>query len=476
MTSELQRVESEITEAERLLRDGHPDVSGLTMALRDWHIEKRLVTNEAYGTFLARKRQRAKPAGFKVSALNPKMHGFQKFQTAQSLERGKSAIWDDCGMGKTLMELEWAAHVCDRTGRPVLILAPLAVSLQTRNEGLKFDYDVKVCRDQADVQLGINITNYEILHKFDASTFAGIVLDESSILKSYTGATRNQIIESFVQTPYRLACTATPSPNDYMEIGNHAEFLGVMSRTAMLATFFNHDGGETSKWRLKGHAVKPFWEWVASWASIGRKPSDIDPSFSDAGYNLLPIRRHIHIVQTEAQEGMLFAVADESLSDRRESRRISVEKRVDLLAEMANGDKEQWLIWGDLNVETQMAAREILGCVEVAGGDTPEFKERTMLDFAQGKVRRLATKRTIGGFGMNWQNCSRMASLGMSDSWEQIYQGERRCWRYGQTKPVDSHFIVTDRDENVLKNIERKQRQADGMAAEMVEAMRRANE
>jgi hypothetical protein len=428
-----------------------------------------------YKAFLSRKRAAARPSGFKVETFNPRFRPFQKYAAGLSLERGKSALFLDCGMGKTFIQLDWSSHVASETNAPVLILAPLAVALQTREEGFKFGYEVTVCREQSDVNFGgINITNYEMLHKFDPSIFSGIVLDESSILKSYTGATRNQIIESFARTPYRLACTATPSPNDYMELGNHAEFLGVMSRTAMLATFFNHDGGETSKWRLKGHAVKPYWDWVSSWATMGRKPSDLGP-FSDEGYELLPLRRHVHILPTEAQEGVLFPVAAQSLHERREARRITVEKRVEYLAEMVNKTNDQWLIWGDLNAETELAAREIIGCVEVKGPDATEFKETTMLEFAKGKVKRLSTKRSIGGFGMNWQNCHLMGSLGMSDSWEQLYQGERRCWRYGQTHPVDSHMIVTDRDENVIKNIERKRNQAEEMNLEMVDAIRRRN-
>lgn len=428
----------------------------------------------AYRTFLDRKSQRAQPSGFKVKTFNHRMHAFQKHVAAQSLEAGKYANFLDCGMGKTFIQLEWSAHVANETTAPVIILAPLAVALQTQDEGRKFGYDVTVCREQADVNPGINITNYEMLHKFDPLAFSGVVLDESSILKSYTGATRNQIIESFARTPYRLACTATPSPNDYMELGNHAEFLGIMTRTAMLATFFNHDGGETSKWRLKGHAVKPFWDWVSTWSSVGRKPSDLG-NFSDDGYELLPLRRHIHIVSTEAQEGVLFPVAAQSLHERREARRITIEKRVALLADMVNVTPDQWLIFGDLNAETELAAQEIIGCWEVKGPDTTEFKETTMLDFAKGKVKRLATKRSIGGFGMNWQNCHLMGSLGMSDSWEQIFQGERRCWRYGQEFPVDSHFVVTDRDENVIKNIDRKRNQAEEMNSEMVDAVRRRN-
>jgi hypothetical protein len=428
-----------------------------------------------YAAFLSQKKQAAKPSGFKVSTFNRKMHPFQKHVAGRSLEAGKFANFLDCGMGKTFIQLEWGAHVANETNAPVLILAPLAVSLQTQAEGKKFGYDVTVCREQSDVNFsGINITNYEMLHKFDPKVFSGIVLDESSILKSYTGATRNQIIESFGRTPYRLASTATPSPNDYMELGNHAEFLGVMSRTGMLATFFNHDGGETSKWRLKGHAVKPFWDWVATWASVGRKPSDLG-DFSDDGYELLPIRRHIHTVETEAQEGVLFPVAAESMNERRGARRISIEKRVELLAGLVNPTDDQWLIWADLNAEAEAAAREIVQAVEVKGPDKTSHKEACMMDFATGALKRLVTKPKIAGFGMNWQRCHKMSFLGLSDSWESRYQAERRCWRYGQEHPVDVYIIVSDRDDNVIRNQQRKADQADEMASVMVDAVRRRN-
>ncbi len=426
-----------------------------------------------YQSFLESKRQRHQHSGFSVSQFNPSQMDFQKFVTGRSLEAGRFAIFGDCGTGKTIMQLEWGQKVYEHTNKPVLIFAPLAVSLQTKREGAKFGYDVTVCREQAHVKPGLNITNYEIANHFDPREFSGIVLDESSILKSFTGATRNYLIEAWGSVPYRLCCTATPSPNDYMELGNHSEFLGAMGRTGMLATFFNHDGGETSKWRLKGHAVKAYWDWVSTWSIVFRKPSDI--GFSDRGFDLQPIRRHIHIVNTTAQDGLLFPVAASSLTERRESRRISIKERVHVLADLVNGSKDQWLIWCDLNDESEAATDALLYAVEVKGADSDSHKEQALLGFAEGEVSRLVTKSKIAGFGMNFQRCSKMAHLGMSDSWESIYQDERRCWRYGQQNSVDSHFIVTDRDEKVIRNIDRKRAQADGMAGEMIAAMRRRN-
>jgi hypothetical protein len=424
-----------------------------------------------YARFLTAKRKAHTASGFPAISLHAELKDFQAYLVAWALRLGRAAIFSDCGTGKTFMQLEWARNVHLFTGRDVLILAPLAVSLQTQREGRRFDIPVTVCRSQADVRQGINITNYEMLHHFSAAAFAGIVLDESSILKSFTGKMRNSIIESFGGTPFRLACTATPSPNDYMELGNHSEFLGAASRTAMLATYFNHDGGETSKWRLKGHGVKRFWEWVASWAVMLRTPSNL--GFSDTGYILPPLRRHIHTVETHAQAGFLFPVEASDLSERRESRKVSLQERVRRCAQLVNASDAQWLVWGDLNVETEAAAKAITSAVEVAGAHSDEHKAATMLAFADRALRVMVTKGKIAGFGMNFQNCHNMARLGLSDSHELMYQEERRCWRFGQTHPVESHYFVSDRDSAVIRNIDRKRQQADVMSLEMTEAMKR---
>jgi hypothetical protein len=419
-----------------------------------------------YEKFIKSKASLHKGMPIKYGALNSNLYPFQKHLVEWALRLGRAAIFADCGLGKTLMQLSWAEQIPGN----VLIVAPLAVAEQTKREGQRFGIPVNICRTQDDVRQYINITNYEMIHHFDVSMFDAVVLDESSILKSFTGKIRTQLIEMFSRTKYRLACTASPSPNEHLEIGNHSEFLGVQSRTGMLATYFNHDGGETSKWRLKGHAEKPFWRWMASWAAMISKPSDL--GYSDDGYILPPITRHIHTVETEAQDDVLFPVEAISLSDRRDSRRVSIINRVERLAEMVNADTDQWLIWGELNAETDAAARLIRNSANVQRSDSNDYKLDMMLGFVDGNPHNLITKTKIGGHGMNWQHCHKMAFLGMSDSWESMYQAERRCWRFGQRHPVDSHIFVTDRDGAVIRNQERKQKQHVDMNIQMKEAMR----
>ena len=427
-----------------------------------------------YEAFIERKLQIHKPAGLDGHVdLSPYCKDFQSFIIRKKLKRGRGAIFADCGMGKTIMQLEWARVVADYTKKPVLILAPLAVSQQTCGEGRKFGVQVSIVAKQGDVSpSGTWITNYQKMHHFDMSQFGGVVLDESSSIKAFDGYTAKTLIDSCQVVPFRLACSATPAPNDFMEIGQQAEFLGVQSRTGMLATYFNHDGGETSKWKLKGHAVKAFWKWVASWAVMCNKPSDL--GFSDEGYVLPKLHRHIHTVDTHAQEGRLFAVEAESLSERRESRRMSISERVRRMAELVNADKEQWLVWGDLNDECDSAEDAIPDSVQVAGADTEANKESRMLGFSAGVHRVLVSKAKIAGWGMNWQNCANIVFLGQSDSWESTYQAERRCWRFGQKREVHSHTFVTDRDGAVMRNIERKRKQSEMMQLEMVEAVKNA--
>lgn len=464
--------------ADWLLEHGpdHPEAHLARLGLGDWVAEEVLLydyldmTKTTYAGFLERKRKCFNDSGFSPKSINRKLKDFQRHIVDWSIRGGRRAIFSDCGTGKTFMQLEWANAITQHTGDPVLILAPLAVSRQTQREGERWGIPVNIARRQDQISPGVNITNYEMLHAFDQRVFSGVVLDESSILKSYSGRIRNQIIDSFSATPYRLACTATPSPNDFMELGNHAEFLGAMTRTAMLATFFNHDGGETSKWKLKGHAVKPFWEWVASWAVMLRRPSDL--GFNDDGYELPALRRHYHIVNTEAQQGFLFPVDALDLSERRQSRRESLDERISRCADMVNGSTDQWLIWGDLNAETEAAAGAIPDAVEVAGKHHQDFKEEHMLGFALGRPRVLVSKPKIAGWGMNWQNCHNVVFMGLSDSYESRYQAVRRCWRFGQDHDVDEHIFVSDRDGAVIRNQERKQAQAEQMAESMIEAMK----
>jgi hypothetical protein len=298
-----------------------------------------------------------------------------------------------------------------------------------------------------------------------------VVLDESSILKNSSGKTRNNIIDSFKNTLYKLACTATPAPNDFMELGNHSEFLGVMSQTEMLATFFVHDGGETSKWRIKGHAEVKFWEWISSWACVMTNPRDL--GYDGSAYDLPNLNLYEHIVKSDNLENsngqsMLFAETKQTLNERRQARRDSLSGRVEKAAEIANSIKGQVLVWCDLNTESEELKQSIIGAVEVKGADTPEHKTNSMIGFSDGSVKCLVSKPSICGFGMNWQNCNNMIFVGLSDSFEAFYQAVRRCWRFGQTKEVSVHIVISDAEGAVKANIERKQADAKRMTAELV--------
>lgn len=427
-----------------------------------------------YNGFLESKRVTHKPCGFDVSAsdINGKLFEFQRDVTRWGLRKGKCAYFQDCGLGKTAQELEWSRHVNEFTGRPVLNIAPLAVSRQSQREGKKFGIPVSIARTQSEIQSGINITNYEMLEEFDAKAFGGLVLDESSILKG-DGPLRKRITEFAAQIPFRLAATATPAPNDHMELGNHAEFLGIMSKTEMLSTFFVHDGGETSKWRLKGHAEAEFWKWVASWAVMIRKPSDL--GYEDGAFELPPIEYHQHTVAAEWSADYLFPVEAQSLQERQQARRDSLEPRVNLCADLVNSSKEQWLVWCNLNQESEALARAIPDAVEVTGSDSTDHKEQSALAFIDGKIRVLDSKGSIFGFGMNFQNCHNCALVGLSDSWESVYQIVRRIWRFGQKKPCHVHVITGELEGAVVRNIQRKEKQAQEMAEAMLGHMSEIN-
>ena len=424
-----------------------------------------------YQEFLKRKATSDPATGLKeVPQLNPALFDFQRDITGWALRRGRAAVFADCGMGKTPMQLEWARHIPGN----VLILAPLAVAAQTVREGEKFGVTVRYARQQADVQPGVTIANYEMLEHFDASYFTGIVLDESSILKSYDGKTRTTIINTFKQTPFRLACTATPAPNDYMELGNHAEFLGVMSRVEMLSMFFVHDGGETQKWRLKGHAESEFWKWLASWAVCIRKPSDL--GYDDGDFTLPELVMHqITVKIDDPSDGFLFPVEASTLQERLRARRDTIAERIAHCATVVNGTDEPFLVWCNLNDESAGLKSAIAGAVEVKGADSNEHKEKAMMGFTAGDVRCLVTKPSIAGFGMNWQHCNNMAFVGLSDSYEQFYQAVRRCWRFGQKKPVNVYVITAETEGAVVANIKRKEADAMKMAENMVEHMKDLN-
>lgn len=419
-----------------------------------------------YAEFLAQKRRAHIATGLdEIPELSSHLFDWQKAVVAWALRKGRACLFEECGLGKTIQQLEWAAHVPG----DVLIVTPLAVAHQTQQEAERFGMAGRVSFDGS-LAGKVTITNYERLSKFDLAGLGGIVLDESSIIKSHDGATRNDIMERAASIPFRLACTATPAPNDHMELGNHAEFVGAMSRVEMLATFFTHDGGDTAKWRLKGHARGDFWKWVASWAMMLRSPADI--GFPDNGYRLPELRMHRHVVKTEIKpEGELFVVQAAGLAEQRQARRATMDARVAACAEIANSPG-QWLVWCELNDEGDALEAEIDGAVQVAGRHDDDTKAERMRGFTDGSVRVLVSKPSIAGFGMNWQHAHQMAFVGLSNSWEQYYQAIRREYRFGQNNPVDVHVVATDVEMAVLDNIERKQGQADVMMAEMVQYMR----
>lgn len=425
-----------------------------------------MIDSQDYEAFLARKVSRAAPVGFDIRPedLNPHLFPFQRPVTAWAVRRGRAALFLDTGLGKSVCFLDWGEQVIRKTLRPVLILAPLAVSHQIAREGQKFGIPVKVARHQDECGSGLNVTNYEKLPHFRPDAFGGLVCDESSCLKG-DGPLRESVTAFAREIPYRLAASATPAPNDTQEIVNHAEFLGIRSGKEVLAEFFTQDGNTTHKWRVKKWADKgPFWEWLASWAVAVQRPSDL--GFSDDGFLLPPLNLSQHTVEVDvvpAEQGALFAVEALTLKDQRAGRRQTLTDRVAVAADLATVDRS-FLVWCDLNAESEALAAAIPGAVEVKGADSPEHKERAMLGFADGSVRCLVSKPSICGYGMNWQHCADMAFVGLSHSAEQLYQATRRCWRFGQTQAVNVHVITAETDGAIVRNIERKQ----GEAAEMM--------
>jgi hypothetical protein len=424
-----------------------------------------------YHDFLKTKEIKSDSVGFEPTSNNQALFDWQSDIVRWALMKGRAAIFADCGLGKTAMQLQWAAQVSAHTGKPVLICAPLAVAAQTQREGVKFGVPVTVCRKQRDVQPGVNITNYEMLSHFEADQFSGVVLDESSILKDATSSTRKMLTEMFRHTPFKLCCTATPSPNDYMELGTHSDFLGVMTQPEMLSTFFCHDGGNTSKWRLKGHAEIKFFEWVASWACCITNPADLGydgSAFNLPELNIVEIVTKSSNIEDDSGQMLLFAETVQTLTERRAARRNSMGDRVRAAAEIANATEEQVLVWCDLNAESEALTDAINGAVEVRGSQTPDYKEQAMNGFTDGTNRVLVSKPSIAGWGMNWQQCNTMIFVGLSDSFEAYYQAMRRCWRFGQKRPVTVYIIISEAEGCVKQNIERKQADAQRMTQELV--------
>lgn len=426
----------------------------------------------SYEAFLARKAMTDLPSGIAEPGDLPAMlFDFQRDITRWTLRRGRAALFAGTGLGKSLMELAWGQEVARETRRPILQLAPLAVSAQFVREARKFGIEACLVDDAGDRGPGIRILNFQKLHHCDLGKLGGISLDESSILKNVAGHYRTALIEASRDIPFRLAATATPAPNDFMELGNHAEFAGVMSYTDMLATFFTHDGSETQKWRLKGHAENEFWRWMASWAVMLRKPSDL--GYSDEGYDLPPLSYVPHVVPADhvpQAGGTMFAMQAVTMQERLAARRESVDARCRLAAEVTpSGRPFVW--WCNLNAEAEMLARLIPGAVNLHGGLSDDEKERILIGFSEGAFDRLITKPSIAGFGMNWQHCADTGFVGLNDSWEQFYQAIRRFWRFGQTRPVNAHLISSEREGATVANIRRKDADAERMAAAMVRHM-----
>lgn len=409
--------------------------------------------------------------GFSVpSSLFP----HQSALTAWAIRRGRAAIFADTGLGKSRMQLAWADAVQRHTKRPVLVLAPLAVAQQTVAEAHSIGIEAVHARDREHAYASIVVTNYERLHRFVPDQFGGVVLDESSCIKHHDAKTLRTLLDAFRDTPFKLCATATPAPNDWTELGTHAEFLGVCTRAEMLAEFFTHDGGDTSVWRLKGHARHVFWQWVCQWGALVRRPSDL--GFDDSDYALPPLHLHEHTVRTEMPtNGMLFASEAQTLSERRDARRMSIADRVADCARIVNGDVQPWVVWCDLNAEGDALRQAIPDAVEIRGSDDADVKESRLADFAARRIRVLVTKPSIAGFGLNWQHCARTVFAGMSFSYEAFYQAVRRHWRFRQTRDVNCHVVVADTEAAIWDVVSRKAGDHDAMKREMAAAMARAH-
>lgn len=422
-----------------------------------------------YAAFLESKATTPTHAGPQLDPadIHPLLHAWQNQIVRWAARTGRAAIFADCGLGKTFMQLEWARLVAERT----LIIAPLSVARQTVREATKIDSECTYVRDPDDIDgTGVWITNYEMADRFDPGDFDAVVLDESSILKNHAGQTRTRLIRQWADTRYRLACTATPAPNDVSELCNHAEFLGVMPRNEMLAAYFVHDD---DGWRLKGHAADPMYRWMTSWAVAVRKPSDL--GYDDTGYDLPPLRIHGEPVRVETvpDTGQLFATELGGIGGRHAVRRNTLDARTKRAAELANSIDGQWIVWCGLNDEADACARMIDGAENVAGNWTPDDKAEALEAFQDGLIRVLVTKPSIAGFGMNFQNCHQQLFVGLNDSYESYYQAIRRSWRFGQTEPVDVHIVVSDLEQQIVDNVRAKEHEASHMQDRLITHMQK---
>jgi superfamily II DNA or RNA helicase len=422
-----------------------------------------------YFKMLACKKEAAlSAASIEPQAIHDSLFPFQKDVEEFLLRKGRAAAFLDTGLGKTIIQCEWARQVPGE----VLIVAPLAVAFQTQKEAKdKLGMDIDYSKDGT-VNSKVTITNYERVENFDCSRFSGVVLDESSILKGINSKTKEMLCEKFKQTPFRLACTATPAPNDYKELGNHAEFLGIMSTMEMLTRWFVHDSANTADWRLKRHAVKDFWEWVASWAACVSHPSDL--GYVDERYDLPPLNIKTHKIKTETktafEEGLLFDMPEVNATSLHKKKRESLDDRVDYVAGLVNRSDKPWIVWCESNDESDALAKAIPDSVEVKGSQTSDQKEERLIAFSEGKARVIVTKPKLAGFGMNWQHCANIAFASISYSYEQFYQAIRRSWRFGQDKPVNVHVVIADAESQVWRAIERKTTDHDQMKDHMKHA------
>ncbi len=430
-------------------------------------------TNKEYVEYLEKKRKSPNTWGFKIeeSIMNKKMFAFQKYCVRRAVEIGCFALFEDCGLGKTFQQLEWCKQISEKEQKPILILTPLAVSGQTIKEANKFGYSIERLKDDAYLSPKIYITNYEQIDNIDASLFCGVALDESSILKNFEGKMRNLLIDRFKRTPYKSCWTATPSPNDPMELGNHAEFLGVMTRNEMLSMYFVHDGGDTSKWRVKGHAEKDLWQWVSTWAIMISKPSDI--GFDDTGYILPELNMLETIIETHKRDnGMLFNDIAVNATNFNNELKLTLVDRMYHVADIVNNSTENFIIWIKQDAEGEYLRKIIPDAIEVKGSDKPEIKESRLLGFANNEFRVLITKAKIAQYGLNYQNCHNQIFASLDFSFESLYQAIRRSLRFGQKHPVNMYIITTDTMQNVIANIKEKQEKFYAMRDHMIAAMK----
>jgi hypothetical protein len=429
-----------------------------------------------YRAFIASKARADVSEGFTPKAINTAAKSHQRAVLDFALNKGRSAAFLDTGLGKSFIELEFARQCSEETGKPSLILTPLAVAGQMVREGRKFGIDARQIREQSEVGAGVMVANYERLAKLDAASFGAVILDESSILKSYASKTRVLIQDAFERTPYKLAATATPSPNDHTELGNHAEFLGVMRQQEMLSKWFINDTSTASQeWRLKGHAAGDFWAFVASWSRCATLPSDLGGD--DAGYILPPIDEHMHAVAADRMsniaDGMLFRIPEMSATSFHEEKRLTLKERCGLAARLANHDRPV-TVWCETNEESAMLSKMVEGAIEVRGDLDPDEKERRLLGFADGQYRAIVTKPKLAGFGVNWQHCAHAVFASISFSYEQHYQAKRRSHRFGQSETVRNDIVIADTEAAIWNIINQKSAKHDEMKRRMADAMKQA--